>query len=205
MNPYSNTTLLEDRIYAASPVGLTLILMEQAVASIRAIRQSLTENDVRRRAREVNRLLDILSELILSLKADGTAETGKRRRIYSSLQAMLIDAHAQVKPETFATVEASLTSLLDNWKEVCNALEGSAPVSATPDAFEEWTAVFGSERLTGALLDRLTHHVHILAMNGVSYRLAQSTARRRQSKKAAPGDAVAGGHFDQDTGEILSG
>ena len=32
--------------------------------------------------------------------------------------------------------------------------------------FDEWTSVFGSERLTGALLDRLTHHVHILEMNG---------------------------------------
>jgi DNA replication protein DnaC len=37
--------------------------------------------------------------------------------------------------------------------------------------FDEWTSVFGSERLTGALLDRLTHHVHILEMNGESYRL----------------------------------
>jgi DNA replication protein DnaC len=33
--------------------------------------------------------------------------------------------------------------------------------------FAEWTEVLGSERLTGALLDRLTHHVHILEMNGV--------------------------------------
>ena len=40
--------------------------------------------------------------------------------------------------------------------------------------FDEWTEVFGSERLTGALLDRLTHHVHILEMNGESYRLKQS-------------------------------
>ena len=40
--------------------------------------------------------------------------------------------------------------------------------------FDEWTDVFGSERLTGALLDRLTHHVHILEMNGDSYRLKQS-------------------------------
>ena len=40
--------------------------------------------------------------------------------------------------------------------------------------FDEWTEVFGSERLTGALLDRLTHHVHILEMNGESYRLRQS-------------------------------
>ena len=40
--------------------------------------------------------------------------------------------------------------------------------------FDEWTGVFGSERLTGALLDRLTHHVHILEMNGDSYRLKGS-------------------------------
>jgi len=45
--------------------------------------------------------------------------------------------------------------------------------------FDEWTSVFGSERLTGALLDRLTHHVHILEMNGESYRLRQSKHRRR--------------------------
>jgi len=45
--------------------------------------------------------------------------------------------------------------------------------------FDEWTGVFASERLTGALLDRLTHHVHILEMNGDSYRL-------KQSKRQAP-------------------
>ena len=39
--------------------------------------------------------------------------------------------------------------------------------------FDEWTEVFGSERLTGALLDRLTHHVHIIEMNGESYRLKE--------------------------------
>jgi DNA replication protein DnaC len=48
--------------------------------------------------------------------------------------------------------------------------------------FDEWTSVFGSERLTGALLDRLTHHVHILEMNGESYRLRQSTQRRRSPR-----------------------
>ena len=46
--------------------------------------------------------------------------------------------------------------------------------------FDEWTSTFGSERLTGALLDRLTHHVHILEMNGESFRLKHS----RQSGKA---------------------
>jgi len=44
--------------------------------------------------------------------------------------------------------------------------------------FDEWTQTFGTERLTGALLDRLTHHVNILEMNGESYRLAQRRARK---------------------------
>jgi DNA replication protein DnaC len=51
--------------------------------------------------------------------------------------------------------------------------------------FDEWTSVFGSERLTGALLDRLTHHVHILEMNGESYRLRQSKQRRRSPRPDA--------------------
>lgn len=41
----------------------------------------------------------------------------------------------------------------------------------------------GTERLTGALLDRLTHHVNILEMNGESYRLYQSRARLAKSGK----------------------
>jgi len=54
--------------------------------------------------------------------------------------------------------------------------------------FDEWTSVFGAERLTGALLDRLTHHVHILEMNGESYRLQAS--RRRRS--GLPAEATTG-------------
>jgi DNA replication protein DnaC len=54
--------------------------------------------------------------------------------------------------------------------------------------FDEWTGVFGSERLTGALLDRLTHHVHILEMNGDSYRLKQSKRRQRQPTADEPAD-----------------
>ncbi len=47
--------------------------------------------------------------------------------------------------------------------------------------FAEWTEILGSERLTGALLDRLTHHVHILEMNGDSFRLKQSRRQRTTS------------------------
>lgn len=69
--------------------------------------------------------------------------------------------------------------------------------------FEEWTSVLGSERLTGALLDRLTHHVHILAMNGESYRLRQSAGRQQSgaAEKAEQNQATAE-VIDPETGEI---
>jgi DNA replication protein DnaC len=66
--------------------------------------------------------------------------------------------------------------------------------------FEDWTSVFGSERLTGALLDRLTHHVHILEMNGDSYRLKQSKGRRRKNAGPTP----AGETINSETGELPS-
>ena len=56
--------------------------------------------------------------------------------------------------------------------------ERSATLVTSNLPFNEWTEAFGSERLTGALLDRLTHHVHILEMNGESYRLKDSKRRR---------------------------
>src|SRR3954449_840598 len=61
--------------------------------------------------------------------------------------------------------------------------------------FDEWTEILGSERLTGALLDRLTHHVHILEMNGESYRLKESKqsklnrSRQNDTKAEIPGAA----------------
>ena len=70
--------------------------------------------------------------------------------------------------------------------------------------FEDWTSVLGSERLTGALLDRLTHHVTILAMNGDSYRLKQSTGRRRTTNRAEQKQAIPE-TVDPDTGEITTG
>ena len=82
--------------------------------------------------------------------------------------------------------------------------ERGATIVTSNLPFVEWTSVLGSERLTGALLDRLTHHVHILEMNGESYRLKQACDRRREAIKAetdapAPEDTI-----DPETGEITS-
>jgi len=52
-------------------------------------------------------------------------------------------------------------------------------------------------------LDRMTHHVTILAMNGDSYRLKQSTGRRRTTPRAEQNQATSE-TVDPDTGDITS-
>ena len=68
---------------------------------------------------------------------------------------------------------------------VSRAYERQSLVVTTNLPFENWTEVCGSERLTGAMLDRLTHRVHIIEANGPSYRLAESRKRlaRRKNKE----------------------
>ncbi len=65
---------------------------------------------------------------------------------------------------------------------VSRAYERTSLIVTTNLPFENWTEVMGSERLTGALLDRLTHRVHILEANGESYRLRQSRQRLKGRK-----------------------
>ena len=84
--------------------------------------------------------------------------------------------------------------------------ERGATIVTSNLPFVEWTSVLGSERLTGALLDRLTHHVHILEMNGESYRLKQSAGRRRAatSTNAAEQNQATAETVDPETGEITT-
>lgn len=56
----------------------------------------------------------------------------------------------------------------------CSELyERLALVITTNLKFADWVQVFGDERLTAALLDRLTHHAHIVELVGESYRFRQ--------------------------------
>ena len=63
---------------------------------------------------------------------------------------------------------------------ISRAYERTSVIITTNPPFENWTEVLGSERLTGAMLDRLTHRVHILEANGESYRLKDAKARLKR-------------------------
>jgi DNA replication protein DnaC len=61
---------------------------------------------------------------------------------------------------------------------VAQSYERQSLIMTTNLDFPQWPQVVGSEQLTGALLDRLTHHAHILTMNGESFRFRESMSKK---------------------------
>jgi DNA replication protein DnaC len=68
---------------------------------------------------------------------------------------------------------------------ISSAYERTSLIVTTNLPFENWTEVLGSERLTGATLDRLTHRCHILEATGESYRLQDARRRQRTGRRTS--------------------
>ena len=67
--------------------------------------------------------------------------------------------------------------------QFCSTLyERVAMIVTTNLRFADWVQVFGDETLTAALLDRLTHHAHVLEFIGESYRFRQRMQRETEGK-----------------------
>jgi len=91
------------------------------------------------------------------------------RRLYKQLERQHLLVLDELGYVPFSKLGAELL-----FEVVGRAYERNSVIVTTNLPFENWTEVLGSERLTGALLDRLTHRVHIVEANGESYRLSHS-------------------------------
>jgi DNA replication protein DnaC len=119
----------------------------------------------------------------------------KLQRDLAAVKLLIIDELGYVP---FSTAGAELL-----FEVFSQRYERGSTIVTSNLPFEEWTSVFGAERLTGALLDRLTHHVHILSMNGESYRLTQSARRGKPADTDVDHQSVVEA-VDPDTGEITT-
>jgi hypothetical protein len=103
-------------------------------------------------------------------------EEKRLQRLHKQLQKLHLLVIDELGYVPFSKAGAELL-----FEVISRAYEHHSLMVTTNLAFEEWAEIFGSERLTGALLDRLTHRCHILEANGESYRLQQ--ARKRSNSK----------------------
>jgi DNA replication protein DnaC len=73
---------------------------------------------------------------------------------------------------------------------ISTAYERTSLIVTSNLPFESWTEVLGSERLTGATLDRLTHRCQIIETKGESYRLKDAKSRTRPATTRRPAEPV---------------
>ena len=92
---------------------------------------------------------------------------------YAATQHQSANAWRPIKPLSKAGAELLFELISQHYERGATIITSNLP-------FDEWTGTFGEERLTGALLDRLTHRIHILEMNGQYCRLAQSRSERKR-------------------------
>jgi DNA replication protein DnaC len=119
-----------------------------------------------------------VTELITTLReADDGRHLLRLRQQLAKLDLLVLDE--------FGYVPASKAGAELLFDVIGTAYERTSVILTTNLPFENWTEVLGSERLTGAALDRITHRCQIIETTGESYRLQDAKRRRRPS--ANPG------------------
>ena len=113
------------------------------------------------------RAVDLTNELMEKHKE---GQAGKLIKKISKVDLLILDELGYVP---FSKKAAELL-----FSVISNCYEQQSMIVTSNLEFGRWNEVFGDDKLTAALIDRVVHHAHILAFTGESYRFKQAMAQR---------------------------
>ncbi len=123
---------LSIRIATASPMELVRLLYEGAVQSVQEAIRALHSGDILSRGQAVNKAIEILAELRVSLRKDVAEQySNTLGELYGYIQHQLIRAHAEQSESLLQEASRLLTTLLEGWAgamEKPSGYSGARPV-----------------------------------------------------------------------------
>jgi flagellar protein FliS len=139
----AQTIYREAALRGATPVGLVVLLYEQAVQDLQRALTAMGQNDVQQRTREINHAIAILGQLNGTLNMEKGGQIARNlRHFYERAKNSLVLAQAQVSPEIIRGQITDLLELREAWCEVNRELEQASrpriePVTQSPAAADE--------------------------------------------------------------------
>jgi flagellar secretion chaperone FliS len=122
------------RIASASPIELVCLLYEGAVQSVETAIRALHSGDILSRGRAINKAIEILAELRMSLRRDVEEQySNTLAELYGYIQHQLIRAHAEQSESLLQEASRLLRTLLEGWS---GAVEKSIAVPVTASSNE---------------------------------------------------------------------
>jgi flagellar protein FliS len=137
-NPYK--VYADETILNTSPLGLVVALYEGAIDASVTARKCLEMNDIPGRTKAINKIVSILTELLIKLDDEKGGEISQNlRRLYIYIQGRVIEAHLHKAVAPLQEVEKLLLTVLDGWKQAnamqdphFNAVNTLAPAATAP-------------------------------------------------------------------------
>ena len=127
---------LSQRVQSAPPMELIRLLYEAALQGVEDAKSAIQSGEAMQRGRAVTRVVEILSELRLSLRPDVQQEyCNTLASLYTYMQQQLLRAHAEQSPTLFEEVRGLLKTLLEGWMGAMEkmASESMTAVPAAPE------------------------------------------------------------------------
>ncbi len=136
-DPYK--VYIDESILNESPVGLIVALYEGAIEASVAARKHLAAGDIMARTKAINKIVNILSELMRVLDDEKGGEFSKNlRRLYLYMQGRVLEAQMKRKAAPLQEFERLMSTVLEGWKVAERKLDPAASFNATSHALASW-------------------------------------------------------------------